>query len=243
LTAAFGRFSIAPFPANPAVSQAKSNRLFSMNVARPKKTVESQDCGENLMDDTKDLTERPMEATFAAVVYTPKQTDRTALPKFVSRLKASGVAVAGILQESRVRQGDKMRTIESVDITTGARIPIKRPMRVETDCGLDVSNLIETSAILRNARGANPDLVVVEKFGDKEQNGEGLMDEIMQIVAEDIPLLIAVPEPALDNWQEKSGGMGAVLEFTQDAMQGWWAGLTKSPPATRTPEPARSANR
>ncbi len=167
-----------------------------------------------------------MDANFAAVVYTPKQTDKSALPDFVKGLKASGVSVAGILQESSVQSGDTMRTIESVDISTGHRIPIKKPMKNEEDCGLDVSSLTETSAVLRNVltpdSNSVPDLVVVEKFGDQEQIGEGLLDEIMQIIAEGIPLLISVPEPALEIWQELSGNMGSVIDFETDALQKWW---------------------
>ncbi len=85
---------------------------------------------------------------------------------------------------------------------------------------------METSAILRDAIRTRPDLVVIEKFGDQEQKGEGLLDEIMQIIAEGIPLLIAVPEPALDIWRRQCGGLGATLPYTRDAMRDWWCGLS-----------------
>ena len=178
------------------------------------------------MDQDKEIQEEQALADFAAVVYTPKSADRSALPDFVARLRADNVAVAGILQESRLEPGDTTRTIDSVDISTGQRIPIKRPMQNEKDCGLDVSSLAETSAVLRAALENPPDLVVVEKFGDQEQNGEGLLDEIMQIISEGIPLLIAVPEPALEIWQEQSGGLGSVLEFNGADMDSWWSNLS-----------------
>ncbi len=171
-------------------------------------------------------SEEDLPAPFAAVVYSPKQADKTALPKFVSRLKAAGISVAGILQENRFDPKDNRRFIDSVDITTGHRIAIKRPMPVEDECGLDVSNLIETSAILRNALSARPDLVVIEKYGDQEQIGEGLLDEIMQIIAEGIPLLIAVPEPALEIWQSQCGSLGATIPYSEQAMMDWWQGLS-----------------
>jgi nucleoside-triphosphatase THEP1 len=173
-----------------------------------------------------DRSEDQMAAAFAAAVYTPKQADKSVLSEFVTRLKVDQVSVAGILQESRLDPGDKTRTIDSVDISTGHRIPIKRPMSNDMDCGLDVANLVETSTILRDAIMAHPDLVVIEKFGDQEQKGEGLLDEIMQIIAEGIPLLIAVPEPALEIWRCQCGGLGAILPYTQDAMWDWWCGLS-----------------
>ena len=173
----------------------------------------------------KELSTDPSTAAFAAAVYAPKKTDRSALPEFVARLKADNVSVAGILQESKIEAGDTMRTIDSVDITTGHRIPIKRPMQNEKDCGLDVSSLAETTAILRSVLEDQPDLVVVEKFGEQEQNGQGLLDEIMQIITEGIPLLIAVPEPALPIWKDQSGDLGATVGFTADEMQRWWLSL------------------
>ncbi len=171
--------------------------------------------------------EERMIAAFAAAVYTPKQTDKSALPEFVSGLKAELISVAGILQESRLDPGDGSRTIDSVDISSGHRIPIKRPMADEKECGLDVASLMETSAVLRDAIRTRPDLVVIEKFGDQEQMGEGLLDEIMQIITEGIPLLIAVPKPALDIWRRQCGGLGATLPYTQEAMRDWWHGLSK----------------
>ncbi len=174
------------------------------------------------------MSDEQAPAAFAAAVYTPKETDRAALSEFVARLKEEDVSVAGILQESRIIPGDKMRTIDSVDIATGHRIPIKKPMKNEKDCGLDVSNLVETSAILRSALDRRPDLVVVEKFGEQEQNGEGLLDEILQIITEGIPLLIAVPEPALPTWNDLCGDLGATLNFSADDMFSWWSDLPKS---------------
>jgi len=171
------------------------------------------------------MAKHEMPEAFAAAIYTPKETDRSALTEFVAELKADNVSVAGILQESHVKPGENKRTIDSVDIITGQRIPIKKPMPNVNECGLNVSNLVETSATLRAALNLRPDLIVVEKFGEQEQNGEGLLDEIMQIIIEGIPLLVAVPEPALDNWRELVGGMGATIGLTGPELKAWWSNL------------------
>jgi nucleoside-triphosphatase THEP1 len=173
-----------------------------------------------------DGLQEEMTTAFAAAVYRPGQADKSALSEFVARLKADRVSVAGILQESRLDPGEATRSIDSVDIRTGHRIPIKRPVASAMECGLDVANLTATSAILRDAVRARPDLVVIEKFGEQEQKGEGLLDEIMQIIVAGIPLLIAVPEPALDIWRRQCGDLGATLPCTQDAMRDWWSGLS-----------------
>jgi len=181
------------------------------------------------MEDQTAMTDDDPTAPFAAAVYTPKQSNKSALPDFVARLKSEKVVVAGILQEAHLVPGDKSRTIESVDIITGNRIPIKRPMKSENECGLDVSSLVETSAVLQRALSERPDLVVIEKYGDQEQIGKGLMDEIMAIIADDIPLIIAVPEPALDIWEEQTGSLGSTVAFVEEDLYNWWTNLSDKP--------------
>ncbi len=79
--------------------------------------------------------------------------------------------------------------------------------------------------LFRQAIDDQVDLMVVEKFGEKEQEGKGLIDEIMQTIVEGIPLLISVPEAALPIWQERSGELGSVLGFSEAVFEGWWRGL------------------
>jgi len=42
---------------------------------------------------------------------------------------------------------------------------------------------------------------------------------------EGIPLLVAVPEPTLDNWRELVGGMGTTIGLTGPEMRAWWSGV------------------
>ena len=96
----------------------------------------------------------------------------------------------------------------------------------DDECGLDVSALVETAGIIRKAISERAELVVVEKFGEQEQGGKGLNDEILQAIAADIPLLIAVPEAALPIWQERTGELGSVLPFDEEAFRRWWQRIT-----------------
>lgn len=165
---------------------------------------------------------------FAAVVYAGKKGRREGLARFVDSLKKSNVDVAGILQE-KVPLGDgELRQVNAVNIATGQRIPINQPT-IESWrdrlCSLNVSALVETTAILRRAIEDRVDLIVVEKFGDEERDGKGLNDEVLLGISAGIPLLIAVPETNLDVWTERSGGMGAVLPCDENALHEWWASI------------------
>jgi nucleoside-triphosphatase THEP1 len=164
-------------------------------------------------------------APFAAAVYKPDTRDRMALLKFVEKQKALNTRVGGVLQEALFDSGGGIIGLNAIDVATDRRIPISSPAKNDDECGLDVSALTETTKIIRNAIRDRLDLVVVEKFGELEQNGQGLIDEILQTIVEGIPLLISVPEAALPIWQERSGELGSVLSFSEEAFQQWWQSI------------------
>lgn len=164
-------------------------------------------------------------APFAAAVYNPDTGDRMALLKFVEKQKALNLRIGGVLQEAVYDAKGQMLGFYAIDVSSNRRIPISRPTKDSNECGLDVSALAQTTEIIRQAIHDQVDLMVVEKFGEKEQEGKGLIDEIMQTIVEGIPLLISVPETALPIWQERSGELGSVLGFSEAVFEGWWAGL------------------
>ncbi len=165
-------------------------------------------------------------APFAAAVYAPEETGRDALARFVAELTAEGVRVGGLLQEAAHDAAGQKAGIDLVDIASARRFPINRPTRASLQnhsCSLDASVLVESSAVLRRAIAERVELIVLEKFGDQEQKGQGLADEIFTAIAEGIPLLIAVPKEALGLWRERSGDLGEILDFTPDSFRRWWA--------------------
>jgi len=167
-------------------------------------------------------------APFAAAVYTADTADRMALLKFVEKLKSLDIRVGGVLQEALFDSAGEITGLDAVDVATNQRIPISRPSKGDDECGLDVSALAETTRIIRHAISERFDLVVVEKFGELEQDGRGLIDEVFQTIAESIPLLISVPEAALSVWQQRSGELGSVLDFSEQAFEQWWQSLQQA---------------
>ena len=178
-----------------------------------------------IRDSLGPMTSSKTLAPFAAAVYKPDTGDRMALLKFVEKQKLLNTRVGGILQEALFNSEGEIVGLNAVDVSTNRRIPITRPVRNDDECGLDVSALADTTNIIRNAISERLDLVVVEKFGELEQNGKGLIDEILQTIVEGIPLLISVPEAALPVWQERSGELGSVLPFSEEAFQQWWQSI------------------
>jgi len=165
------------------------------------------------------------KAPFAAAVYKPDTADRAALMKFVKKQKSLNTRVGGILQEARFNSEGRLVELNAVDVSTNRHIPIFRPVKGADECRLDISALTETTNIIRNAIDDRLDLIVVEKFGELEQGGKGLIDEILQTIVEGIPLLVCVPEAALPIWQDRTGELGSVIPFTEEGFQQWWQNL------------------
>jgi hypothetical protein len=95
-------------------------------------------------------------------------------------------------------------------------------------CSMNTNALADSTAALRQAVEDRVDLIVLEKFGEQEQGGGGLNDEILNAIAENIPLLIAVPESALDLWTERSGGLGSNLDHDVESFRNWWRDINQS---------------
>jgi nucleoside-triphosphatase THEP1 len=146
------------------------------------------------------------------------------------------VRVGGLVQEALSGEDGRRIGIDMVEIDTGRRIAINRPTRenlLNHTCSLNTSALVEATEALRRAVHERVDLIVLEKFGEQEQQGRGLSDEIFQAISEDIPLLIAVPQSALTLWQERSGALGDTLPFDLDAFRRWWSEIRGPGPADR----------
>ncbi len=161
----------------------------------------------------------------AAVVFRYDVDDRRALANFARELADSGCRLGGMVQESSFDDQGRRTHIDSVDLATGERVMINQPSRLGPDakeCTLDTAALADAGAPLRRTLADRPALVIAEKFGDQEETGAGLVDDILAVIAEGLPILVLVPEPALESWREVTGGGIPELPCEAAALRRWW---------------------
>lgn len=161
----------------------------------------------------------------AAVIFRNGEHDRCALADFARELSDSGCRLGGMVQESSFDERGRRTHIDSVDLATGERVMINQPSRNGPDakeCTLDTAALADAGAPLRRALIDRPDLVIAEKFGEQEEIGAGLADEILAVIAAGLPTLVLVPEPAVARWREVTGGEIAELPCEAAALRRWW---------------------
>ncbi len=161
----------------------------------------------------------------AAMLYSAETSNEGALPAFVAKLGQDGHTIGGILQETAFDESGAKIGIDAVALDNDERFPIVRPTKEDREagaCGLDRSVLTESSIALRRAVKKPVDLLVVEKFGEREQTGEGLADDLLAAMAEGIPVLVAVPADAEEIWADFTGGLSTLLAPDIAELTRWW---------------------
>lgn len=161
----------------------------------------------------------------AAVVFQRGESDRLALAAFARKLANTGYRIGGMVQEAFFDDDGRRTGVDSVDLATGERVRINQPHRDWPDskeCTLDTAALARAGAPLRRALTSRPDLVIAEKFDEQEQSGAGLADDILNVIADGLPILVLVPEPALARWREVTGGGITELPCDEEALRRWW---------------------
>lgn len=168
----------------------------------------------------------------AAVVHAGKHMVDATLISFIDDLKAQGWRVPGLVPGPAGRPGDcATRTL--LDLDTGDIYPISENLGSgSTSCCLDPGALIAAAVVLHRARGAEPDLIVVNRFGILEADGKGFAQEMLDFMAQDVPLLTVVSETYLDAWRIFTGGLAQELPPERDALYAWARSL---PAAERLP--------
>jgi nucleoside-triphosphatase THEP1 len=144
------------------------------------------------------------------------------LEAFVARRRAEGWTVAGLIQ--RRDSGDGLRHL--VDLDGGQSYAITQELGSGSEsCVVDPHGVAAASVVLRRAVDASADILVINKFGRLESEGEGLVDETLAAMAAGLIVLTTVHENYREAFWERTGGLATLLPCTQDALEAWWLSL------------------
>lgn len=166
------------------------------------------------------------EIALAGALYPSRQRELGLMRAFADEVIADGWRVGGIIQEVLKDDDGNITGIDAIELDTGNRFEINRPTESDREhktCSLNTLVLAEAGGELDRAIRARADLVLIEKFGEQEQQGGGLADEILRAVSEGIPTLVAVPSGVRDVWLEFTGEMGEEMDFNIESFRAWWA--------------------
>lgn len=108
-----------------------------------------------------------------------------------------------------------------VDIDTLDEYLVSQPLGGGSNaCRADAQGFARASRVLRDALAQQPDLVIVNRFGRMEAEGEGFVEELLALMSAGVPMLTVVAERHLEAWQRFSGG-ATVLPAEAGAVAAW----------------------
>jgi hypothetical protein len=176
------------------------------------------------------------ECDVAAIVYGAHDDPDRLMLEFTRDLYRSGRRPVGVIQRGRSCHAENPG-LGVVLLSGGDAMALTADLAPHAaGCRLDAGRLADVAGRLATEIEAGADLVVINRFGRSEAEGEGLIDLIRQALAGDIPVLIAVPEQRFATWIAFSGGMNVRLECRREALDRWWRSV--APPARRIDSPS-----
>jgi hypothetical protein len=90
-------------------------------------------------------------------------------------------------------------------------------------CRLDLGRLQNAASRIADALEAGADLMIINRFGKRERDGQGLGFLIDRALNADIPVVIAVSSHRFaDDWIKFAGGMTVKLSCDRKALDAWW---------------------
>jgi Protein of unknown function (DUF2478) len=158
----------------------------------------------------------------AAIVFAEGDDINEIMAAFVADLARTGLHVAGFVQE--IDAGPDGHPEAHVrDVETGACLPIFQNLgRAARSCRIDPTAVGEVGRLIAGAVDRRPDLIVVNRFGRLESEGEGIIDEIAMAVTAGIPVLIGVAARYAEAWRQFAAGFDQELACSREALDAWW---------------------
>ena len=146
------------------------------------------------------------------------------LAGMAAELAAQGVQTAGTVQiNSACDDGDGPCDMDVQVLPDGPVIRISQSLgKGSRGCRLDPGAL-ETSIAHAEARLAEADLLIVNKFGKQEASGRGFRGLIGEALAQDIPVLVGLNTLNKPAFLEFTGGEAVELAPEAEALRGWFA--------------------
>lgn len=158
----------------------------------------------------------------AALVYRTENYPLAAFHALVERARGRGLQVAGVLQHLASEEADHRCDVVLEDLASGHRTPLfEQRGRAARGCRLDEAALAEATARIEGSLEANPDLLVLSKFGKVECDGGGLRDLIAAAIDRGIPVIIGVPDRNLEAWRQYAGEFAVELSDDIGELARW----------------------
>lgn len=151
-------------------------------------------------------------APITVLTYASGSRVNDVLLDICGHLASKGYALAGMVQTAKSRPGRSRCDMILEDLGSGTQVEISEDRGpLARGCMLAVSQLLQAIELATRSLDDRCDLLVVNKFGKTEAEGGGFRPLIVEAMARDIPVLIAVPAANLESWRHFAQGLAVEI--------------------------------
>lgn len=167
-----------------------------------------------------------MTASFhplAAIRYSHRDDPVDALLEAAARdLQARGARVAGYVQRETDAGENCCATMHLENLTSGELHVISQPLGAGAKgCRLDPQALAGLCGLLEADLARGADILVLNRFGKGEAEGHGFRVAIERAMGEGVPVLVAVQDAYLPDWEAFAGDYAAKLSSDPAEIEAW----------------------
>lgn len=158
----------------------------------------------------------------------PGQADAL-LAALADRLIQEGVQLTGAIQQTTRAEGAKQDMALHL-LPDGPRIGISQDLgKGATGCSLDPEGLETAAGLIAAALANGPQLLLLNKFGKQEAEGQGFRALIGTALSDEIPVIIGVGRAKLPDFLLFCGDFGEELPRDLDALYTWCSAQMDAP--------------
>lgn len=151
----------------------------------------------------------------------PGQADHV-LGQLATDLMAAGLRLTGATQVTDRDAKDARQKMVLHVLPDGPDIPISQDLgRLADACSLDPDGLEQAAGLIATALDKAPDLVLLNKFGKQEAEGQGFRALIGTALTQGIPVLIGVGREKLPAFTAFAGDLASELPKDLTALHAW----------------------
>jgi len=169
----------------------------------------------------------PMDQPLAAIHFGKDEGVDVVLKAAVDLLKADEVRIGGFIQHDTEDPVACCSITHVEDVMTGARHRITQALGAGSrGCRLDPQALADVAGRLLATLDDGIDMLVLNRFGKGEADGQGLRAVIEKALHLGVPVLIAVRDTYRDDWEAFAGELAAGLPLDADQVAEWGRAVT-----------------
>lgn len=134
-------------------------------------------------------------------------------------LAQAGVRCCGFVQHDEPRTDRPRCDMYLVDVVSGDRLKISEDRGpYARGCRLDSAELVRALGLVRGALADEAEVLILNKFGKSESEGQGFRSLIAEAIERSIPVIIGVPRKNIEAWRQFCGDLAAEHEASRLAI-------------------------